>query len=145
VKALTKQRITACVWSDVAGSDIPIPTITPHRTNGPREHIGDFNPSSPNAFQPPPYESLPKDPPKYCDIFGTGHAQAQTQDNRAFTNDAGGLGNGGVHPASGLNVTSGATRGQDGNQPGGAASSTQNARGAGNPAYETVQLNVPTA
>lgn len=137
--------------SDTRGSDIPIPTITPNRTNGPRENIGDFNPASPNAFQPPPYESLPKDPPKYCDIFGT----AQAQDNRAFTNDADGLGNGGVHQASGLNVTeindpSGATRGQDGNQPSGATrptavSSTQNSRGAGNPVYENVQLNVPNA
>lgn len=28
-----------------------------------------FDPSNPNAFEPPPYDSLPKDPPRYTDIF----------------------------------------------------------------------------
>ena len=39
-----------------------------------------FNPSSPFAFEPPAYDSLPKDPPKYADI-------CQGEDNAAFVNE----------------------------------------------------------
>jgi hypothetical protein len=39
-----------------------------------------FDPSSPNAFSPPEYDSLPKEPPKYNEIFG--------HDNEAFTAEA---------------------------------------------------------
>lgn len=41
-----------------------------------------FDPASPYAFQPPDY-SLPKDPPKYCDI-----ASATGIDNAGFTTTA---------------------------------------------------------
>ncbi|KAI0218434.1 hypothetical protein LSAT2_029868 [Lamellibrachia satsuma] len=145
---------------DTPGSDIPISTVSPNRINRPPD-IGDFNPASPNAFQPPPYESLPKDPPKYSDIFGTG----QAQENSAFTNDTGGQENGGVLQASGSNTTEindrstgGAIRtGQSGNQPERtttAVNSTPNINSVQLPAtncmtstavYENAQLNVPIA
>ena len=38
-----------------------------------------FDPTAPNAFEPPSYASLPKDPPKYEEIYSSG------QDNTAFT------------------------------------------------------------
>ena len=40
-----------------------------------------FDPESPYAFAPPEYDSLPKDPPKYLDVFGDGC------DNHAFQDD----------------------------------------------------------
>ncbi|ELU08948.1 hypothetical protein CAPTEDRAFT_207026 [Capitella teleta] len=52
-------------------------TTTSENNDNPMEN---FDPCSPNAFSPPAYESLPKEPPKYGDIFG--------EDNVAFENDA---------------------------------------------------------
>lgn len=40
---------------------------TPATQDGPP--LPTFDPDSPYAFMPPSYESLPKDPPKYCEIY----------------------------------------------------------------------------
>ena len=40
-----------------------------------RIHHINFDPQSPFAFEPPEYDSLPKDPPNYIELFGTNLAQ----------------------------------------------------------------------
>jgi hypothetical protein len=42
-----------------------------------------FDPNSPFAFAPPAYDSLPKEPPKYVEIFGEG----VSADNPAYVSD----------------------------------------------------------
>ena len=46
-------------------------TLTTDSTDEPPPSIQVFNPDAPFAFEPPSYESLPKAPPKYSDVFGT--------------------------------------------------------------------------
>jgi len=45
-----------------------------------------FNPDAPYAFEPPPYDSLPKCPPEYSAIFGTAEL-GEGSANQAFTYD----------------------------------------------------------
>ncbi len=40
-----------------------------------------FNPTSPNAFSPPDYDTLPKEPPLYADLF----SQQEGHSNPAYT------------------------------------------------------------
>lgn len=51
-----------------AGEQQSISEVPPESTNH-SPSASDFDPSSPCAFSPPAYDTLPKDPPAYADIF----------------------------------------------------------------------------
>lgn len=43
-----------------------------------------FDPGSPNAFTPPDYDSLPKEPPKYSDIYGNSNMAFDLEEETSF-------------------------------------------------------------
>lgn len=52
--------------------DVPAVSADIEQESRPRLQLM-FDPESPNAFMPPSYDSLPKEPPKYADIM-EGHS-----------------------------------------------------------------------